>query len=102
VPAELLQMRQRRLDDPERRIDVGLHGGVEIFRGHIHNGIAGLLARGVVDDDVEAAEALARTVDPLPAEFFVAQIAGDRKAMRPSALISSMTSCASGPSVGNS
>ena len=52
-----LQVRQRRLDDPERRIDVGLHRGVEILAGDVEQWIScDLLAPGVADQDVEPAQ----------------------------------------------
>ena len=76
-------MRQRRLDDPERRIDVGLHRRVEILGRHVEDRVARLLAAGIADDDVEAAESLDRAADQIRAEFLVAQIAGDGEPVRP-------------------
>ena len=53
-------MRQRRFDDPERRVDVGLHRRVEILAGDVEDRLPRLLPRRVADQDVEPAELAAR------------------------------------------
>src|ERR1700704_3797625 len=76
-------MRQGRLDDPEWRIDVGLHRGVEILCGDVEDRSAGLLPASVADHDVEPAETLNGALDQLLAEFLVPEIAGDRQSDPP-------------------
>ena len=70
-----LQMGKRRLDDPERRIDVGLHGPVELLGRDIEDRIVSLLAARIADENVEAAKLLHRVADKLGAEGFIAKIA---------------------------
>ncbi len=70
-------MRQRRLDDPERGIDIRLHGRVEILRGDVEDRLAALLPRGVADHDVETSEPLPGLLDQLLAEVLVAEVAGN-------------------------
>ena len=83
--AEPGQVRQRRLDDPERRIDVGLHRRVELLGRDVEDRRVRLLAAGVADQDVEAAEAADGSVDQLLAERLVAQVArnGQRRSAPP-------------------
>ena len=69
------QVRQRRLGDPEQRVDVGLEGGVELLGRDAEKRLLRLLVAGVVDEDVEAAEPGDRVGDQLLAERFVADVA---------------------------
>jgi len=71
-------MRQRRLDDPERRVDVRLHRRVEVFGADVEDRAARLLPSGIADHDVEPAELANRLVHQAPAEPLVAQVARDR------------------------
>ena len=88
-----LQMRQRRLDDPERRVDVGLHRRVEILGRDVEDRLARLLPGGVADHDVEAAEPSHRLARPA-----CWQNASSRRSpgmatpLRPASLISAITS----------
>ena len=77
-----LQVRQRRLDDPERCVDVGLHRPVELFGRDVLDRLVRLLTAGVADDDVEAAELTHRIGHQALAERFLAQVAGDGDALR--------------------
>src|ERR1700722_17030552 len=72
-----LQVRQRRLDDPERRIDVGLHRCVEMLTADIEDGGARLLPAGIADDDIQTAQTLDRLFHQLLAKRLVPEIAGD-------------------------
>ena len=49
-------MAQRRLCDPERRIDVGLKGRVKIFRGQFFQRFTVLLAACVIHQDIQPAQ----------------------------------------------
>ena len=49
-------MAQRRLCDPERRIDVGFKGRVKIFRGQFFQRLTILLAACVIHQDVQPAQ----------------------------------------------
>ena len=60
----------------------------------------GLLAAGVADQDVQSAQLLDSLGHQLLAEGLLAQVAGNGDALRPACLISCITSCASGSSVG--
>jgi hypothetical protein len=51
-------MRQRRFDDPERSVDVGLHRRVEIFGRNVEDRVMGLLPSCVADKDIQTAEAI--------------------------------------------
>ena len=70
-------MRQGGARDPEGRIDVGLHRGVEILGRQILEVVAELLATGVVDQDIQPAQLRDGAFDHLLAEGLLAQIAGD-------------------------
>ncbi len=59
------------------RVDVGLHGPVEELGGEVGDAGDGVLAAGVADEDVEAAELGYGVGDEFLAEGFVAQIAGE-------------------------
>src|SRR4051794_26828901 len=72
-------MGQRCLDDPERRVNVGLHRRVEILRRNVENGAARLLPSSVADDDIEAAETLDSASNQFLTEFLVPDIAGYRE-----------------------
>jgi hypothetical protein len=71
-------MRHGRLDDPERRVDVGLHRRIEILGREVADGGARLLPAGIADQDVKTAELADRAIDQLLTELFVPYIAGDR------------------------
>jgi hypothetical protein len=47
-------MHKRGFDDPERRVDIGLHGPVELFSRDNEDRVVRLLAPGIADDDIEA------------------------------------------------
>ena len=79
-------MRQRRLDDPERGVDVGLDRRVESLARQIENRPALLLPRRVADHDVEPAEAFDRLRHEALAEGFVAEVSGDRQSDPPGVL----------------
>ena len=49
-------MAQRRLCDPERRIDVGLKGRVKIFRSQFFQRLTILLAACVIHRDIQPAQ----------------------------------------------
>src|SRR3979411_2410732 len=70
-------MRQSRLDDPKRRVDVGLHRRIEIIRRDVEDGSARLLSAGVADHDIQAAKSLDGPIDQLPAKRLVPDIAWD-------------------------
>src|SRR5436309_3759357 len=70
-------MRQRRFYDPERRVDVGLHRRVEVFRRDVQNRLTRLLPARIADDDVETAEAAHGFLDQALAERLVPEVAGN-------------------------
>src|SRR3977135_637263 len=70
-------MRQSRLDDPKRRVDVGLHRRIEIIRRDVEDGSARLLSAGVADPDIQAPKSLDGPIDQLPAKRLVPDIAWD-------------------------
>src|SRR3984957_664021 len=72
-------MRQRRLDDPEWRVNVRLHRRVEILGGNIEDRSAGLLAARVADKDIETAKTARRLLEEPLAESFVPNITGNRQ-----------------------
>ena len=74
------QVWQRRLDDPERSVDIGFHRGVEIFTRDVRNRVAALLTCSIADQDVVTAETLDSVVDQFPAKRFLAKVAGPRQA----------------------
>src|SRR5882762_9899893 len=76
-------MRQRGLDDPERRVDVCLHRRVELFSGDIENGGLRLLPSGIADKNIEPAETMDRLSDELLTKSFGAQVAGNRQSNPP-------------------
>jgi len=67
------------LDDPERRIDVGLHGRIEILARDIEDGWTRLLSGRVADHDVEPTEPFDGLAHQLLAECLVAEIARQRE-----------------------
>src|SRR5712671_1337865 len=71
-------MRKGGLDNPERRINVGLHGGIEIFARNVENRLAALLAGRVADHDVKATKALDGVLDQLFAEGLVPNVTRER------------------------
>jgi hypothetical protein len=66
------------LDNPERRINVGLHGGIEILARNVENRLAALLAGRVADHDVKATKALDGVLDQLFAEGLVPNVTRER------------------------
>ena len=76
-------MRKRGFDDPERRINIRLHGRIEFLACKVEDRLARLLTAGIVDEDIEAAQFLKGVGDELGAERFVPQIAGNGNAVAP-------------------
>src|SRR5215204_570121 len=79
----LLQMRQRRLGHEEIAEDVGSEGALDLLRRDLVDVLLRMLLGGVVDEDVEAAEAIDDLLDRLLAEAGVADVAGDGEAVAP-------------------
>src|SRR5215203_4812929 len=79
----LLQMRQRRLGHEEIAEDVGSEGALDLLRRDLVDVLLRMLLGGVVDEDVEAAEAVDDLLDRLLAEAGVADVAGDGEAVAP-------------------
>src|SRR5436190_3757186 len=71
-------MWQRSFDNPEWRINVRLHRGVEIFGRNVEDGLTRLLPGGVADQNIETAELLDGISYEFVAKVFLAQIARDR------------------------
>src|SRR5882724_3029802 len=76
-------MRQCRLDNPERRVDVRLHRRVELFGGDIENGCLRLLPSGIADQNIEPAETMDRLSDEFLTKSLCAQVAGNRQSNSP-------------------
>jgi len=93
-------MRQRRFDDPEGRIDIRLHRRVEILARDIEDRRPGLLPRRVADQDIQSTQTAHGIGHQLLAKASSRRSPGSAIALRPSALISSITSFASGSSDG--
>jgi hypothetical protein len=60
------------------RVDIGLHGGVEVLGRNVKDGRTRLLTSGVHHQDVKAAEAPKRFIDEALAECLIAEIARNR------------------------
>src|SRR5437588_4285572 len=72
-------MRESRLYNPKRGIDVRLHSGVEVLGRNVQDRGARLLPSGVVDNDVQAAQSFDGVLDQPLAESFVAKITRNRE-----------------------
>src|ERR1700761_7948507 len=70
-------MRDSRLDDPEWRVDVGLHRGVEGFCGQLQNVLTLLLAPRVGDNNVEPTQLLHSLRNQFLAVTLLTQISRD-------------------------
>ena len=69
-------MRNGRLCDPVHGVEVGLQGLVEVFRRHLRDVLAILLAASVDDQDVQSAQLGHGLFDHLPAPVFIGDVAG--------------------------
>jgi hypothetical protein len=67
---------QRRLNDPEWGIDVGLHRRIEILGRNVEDRIVRLLATGVAHKNVQTTKAFNSSCNEFLAEFLVPQVAG--------------------------
>jgi hypothetical protein len=72
------------LGNPKRRVEVRLQRRVEILSRDVGELGAGLLARGIVDQDVEPAEFTRGAIDQLATERLLADVSrnSDRRAAR--------------------
>nr|WP_276602852.1 hypothetical protein [Nannocystis pusilla] len=75
----LAQVRQGGLGQEEHREDVGAEGADELRLVDVLELVLGVLLGGVVDEDVEAAEAIDDLADGVAAERAVADVAADRQ-----------------------
>ena len=73
-----------RFQDPERRVDVGLHGGVEVVVGNVEDRCARLLSSSVTHHDIEPAQPVDGARHEAAAELRAAQVTrnGDALAAR--------------------
>jgi hypothetical protein len=68
--------RQRGLDNPERRINIGLHRPIKLLGRNLQNRVMCLLTRGVADEDVKTAGLVHRVSNETLAKTFVSNVAG--------------------------
>ncbi len=73
-------MLQRRLGQPEHRVDVRFHRRVEVFRADIGDRLRLLLPPGIIDKRVDAAQRCDSVLDQCLTKGLVAKISGQRHA----------------------
>lgn len=93
-------MAQRRLGDPEGGINVGFKRRVKVFGGELFQRLPVLLTTRVIDQNIQATQLRDGFLDQILTEGFIPDIPGSAMALRPSALISAITSAASFSSSG--
>jgi hypothetical protein len=73
---------QRGLDNPERRINIGLHRPIKLLGRNLQNRVMCLLTRGVADEDVKTAGLVHRVSNEALAKTFVSIVAGKQHNLR--------------------